>query len=219
MKPARIGQALGICALTVAAISTACGSPTPDYSSVWSSSPTSTTSTTSTSPTPIAQYLEGVGVTGEPVPLDKLTDLKVTLPQPPGWVKYSNANLSPATQVIAKNNTYPTATLIIFKLNGNFDVAEAIKHANVDAEISQNFTKLNSSDADFNGFPSAMIEGSYDLNGKRLHSYNRVVIPVTAAPQFQRYLVQLTVTSLADQAAPDAADIEAIIRGFTVSVK
>ena len=134
-------------------------------------------------------------------------------------MKYSNANLSPATQVIAKNNTYPTATLIIFKLNGNFDVGEAIKHANVDAEISQNFTKLNSSDADFNGFPSAMIEGSYDLNGKRLHSYNRVVIPVTAAPQFQRYLVQLTVTSLADQAAPDAADIEAIIRGFTVAVK
>ena len=106
--------------------------------------PTSATSTTSTSPTPIAQYLEGVGVTGEPVPLDKLTDLKVTLPQPAGWVKYSNANLSPATQVIAKNNTYPTATLIIFKLNGNFDVGEAIKHANVDAEISQNFTKLNS---------------------------------------------------------------------------
>ena len=64
-----------------------------------------------------------------------------------------------------------------------------------------------------------MIEGSYDLNGKRLHSYNRVVIPVTAAPQFQRYLVQLTVTSLADQAAPDAADIEAIIGGFTVAVK
>lgn len=219
MRPVRIGQVLGICAVTVAAIGTACGSPTPDYSSVWSSSPTSATSTTSTSPTPIAQYLEGVGVTGEPVPLDKLTDLKVTLPQPAGWVKYSNANLSPATQVIAKNNTYPTATLIIFKLNGNFDVGEAIKHANVDAEISQNFTKLNSSDADFNGFPSAMIEGSYDLNGKRLHSYNRVVIPVTAAPQFQRYLVQLTVTSLADQAAPDAADIEAIIRGFTVAVK
>lgn len=219
MKPARIGQVLGICALTVAAIGTACGSPTPDYSSVWSSSPTSATSTTSTSPTPIAQYLEGVGVTGEPVPLDKLTDLKVTLPQPAGWVKYSNANLSPATQVIAKNNTYPTATLIIFKLNGNFDVGEAIKHANVDAEISQNFTKLNSSDADFNGFPSAMIEGSYDQPGGRVHTYNRIVIPVTGAPDFRRYLVQFTVTGMADKAAEQAPEIQQVIDGFDVAVK
>ena len=214
----RVGFRLGVAALALAAVGTACGSPPPDYSSVWTSTPTST-SASSTSPTPIAQYLEEVGVTGEPIPLDKLTEIKVTLPQPPGWVKYSNPSLSPATQVIAKNNSYPTATLIIFRLSGNFDVAEAIKHANVDAEISQNFTKLNSSAADFHGFPSSMIEGSYDLNGKRLHSYNRVVIPVTPAPHFQRYLVQLTVTSVADQAAPDAADIEAIIKGFDVTVK
>ncbi len=214
----RIGCHLGIAALVLAGLGTACGSRPPDYSSVWTTTST-TTSTTSTSPTPIAQFLEGVGVTGEPIPPDKLTDIQVTLPRPPGWVKYANPNLSPATQVIAKNNTYPTATLIIFRLNGNFDVGEAIKHANVDAEISQNFTKLNSSTDNFNGFPSSMIEGSYDLNGKRLHSYNRVVIPVTPAPKFQRYLVQLTVTSLADQAAPDAADIEAVIKGFTVTVK
>lgn len=218
-RSVRIARRVGIAAVAVAALGTACGTRTPDYSSVWTSTPTPTTSTTSTSPTPIAQYLEGVGVTGEPIPLDKLTDIKVTLPRPPGWTKYSNPNLSPGTEVIAKNNTYPTATLVVFKLNGNFDVGEAIKHANVDAEISQNFTKLNSSSTDFNGFPSSMIEGSYDLNGKRLHSYNRVVIPVTPAPQFQRYLVQLTVTSLADQAAPDAADIEAIIKGFNVAVK
>lgn len=197
-----------------------CGSTPPDYSSVWTTpSTTTTTTTTSTSPTPIAQYLDSVGVTGEQVPLDKLTDLTVTLPRPPGWTQYSNPNFSPGTEVIAKNNTYPTAMVMVFRLSGNFDVAAALQHANADAEMSQNFTKLNSSNADFAGFPSSMIEGSYDLNGKRLHSYSRVVIPVTPAPRFQRYLVQLTVTTLANQAAPQADDVEAIIKGFTVAVK
>jgi hypothetical protein len=64
-----------------------------------------------------------------------------------------------------------------------------------------------------------MIEGSYDLGQDRLHTYNRVVIPVTSAPRFQRYLVQLTVTTLAEQAAAQAPDIGQIIGGFNVTVK
>lgn len=203
-------------AMTVAA----CGTTPPDYSTVWTTPATTiATTTTSGKPQPIAEYLYGLGVTGEQVPLDKLTDITVTLPRPPGWTKYSNSNFSPGTEVIAKNNTYPTAMVLVFRLTGNFDVKEALKHASADAEVSQNFVKLNSSDADFDGFPSSMIEGSYDLNGKRLHSYNRVVIPVTGAPNFQRYLVQLTVTTLADQAAAASDDVEAIIKGFTVAAK
>lgn len=199
---------------------TACGADPPDYSSVWSSTPTTTTTTAgSDKPQPLSDYLYGLGVTGEQIPLDKLTDISVTLPRPPGWTKYDNPNFSPGTEIIAKNNTYPTATVVVLKLTGNFDVAEALKHASVDAELSKNFTKLNSSTADFDGFPSAMIEGSYDLKDRRLHSYNRVVIPVTPAPKFQRYLVQFTVTTLANQAAAQADDVEAIIKGFSVSLK
>ena len=205
--------------LSVALVLTACGNSTPDYSSVYTTPSSPTTTTTAATPTPIAQYLDGVGVTGEQVPLDKLTDLTVTLPRLPGWTKYNNSNFSPGTEVIAKNNTYPTAMVMVFRLNGNFDVREALKHASADAEISQNFKKLNYSDADFDGFPSSMIEGSYDLNGKRLHTYNRVVIPVTPAPRFQRYLVQFTVTTLADHAAPQSGDVEAVIKGFSVAVK
>ena len=43
-----------------------------------------------------------------------------------------------------------------------------------------------------------MIEGSYDLNGRRMHSYNRLVIPTGAPPANQRYLVQFTVTGYAE---------------------
>jgi len=177
---------------------------------------------------PIAAYLESVGVTGGPVAPDKLTDLTVTMPTPPGWHPYSNPNLSPGTQMIAKGDTYPTAMLMVFKLTGDFDVNEAVKHGYADAEMSQNFKRLNASTDNFKGFPSAMIEGSYDLADARMHTYNRIVFATgapqkpdvagQAAPADQRYLVQFTVTGYADKAAEEAPDIEAIIGGFNVAV-
>jgi len=216
----RVIRGLGIAAAVIAvAVGTVgCGARTADYSSFVSKDAT-TTESTSTTPTPIAQFLASAGVTGQQIALDKLTDLTVTLPRPPGWTTYANPNFSPGTEAIAKNNNYPTALVMVFKLDGEFDVALALKHADADAELSKNFTRLNSSADDFQGFPSSMIEGSYDLNGIRVHSYNRVVIPVTPAPRFQRYLVQLTVTTLADQAAAQAPDVGQIINGFTVTVK
>ncbi len=84
--------------------------------------------------------------------------------------------------------------------------------------MSQNFTQLGASTAPFDGFPSSMIEGSYDLNGARMHSYNRIVIATGAPPKSQRYLIQFTVTGFADKAAEQAGDIEAIIGGFSVTV-
>ena len=212
-----LGPWIAAAAVVVAATMTACGAKSADYTTLLPSSPTSTASATSTTPTPIAQYLNSVGVTGAQVPLDKLTDLSVTLPRPEGWTKYSNPNFSPGTEAIAKNNTYPTAMVMVFKLDGNFDVPAAMKHANDDAYLSKGFTLLNSSDKDFMGFPSSMVEGSYDHLGTRLHTYNRVVIPVT--PKFDRYLVQFTVTTLADQAAAAAPDVGKVIEGFTVAVK
>lgn len=201
-----------------------CGPATPDYKSIW----TTTTSTTTTAPNTdkpisLSTYFENIGITGAPVAPDKLTDLVVTVPEPPGWKPYFNVNLSPGTRTIAKGDTYPTAMLLVFQLDGNFDVADALKHANGDAELSQNFKQLNASTDDFRGFPSSMIEGTYDLNGQRMQSYNRIVFaegtPARVNLPGQRYLVQLTVTSFADKAQADGPDIEAIIKGFTVAKK
>ena len=75
------------------------------------------------------------------------------------------------------------------------------------------------SNADFHGFPSSMVEGSYDLGDQRLHTINRIVIATGSGEDADRYLVQLAVTSLADQAVADAVDVEAIIHGFTVAAK
>jgi hypothetical protein len=196
---------------------TGCAAETPDYHSVWSTSSTTTTAKAD-APVPISKFLEDANVTGEPVAPQKLTDLTVTMPQPKGWQQYNNPNFAPGTQTIAKNDTYPIAMLLVFKLTGDFDVNEAIKHGYADAELSQNFKRLNASVDNWKGFPSSMIEGSYDLNGRRMHSYNRIVIPTGAPPANQRYLVQFTVTGYAEKAAEEGPDIEAVIAGFNVAL-
>lgn len=205
----------------VAVVAVGCGAETPDYESIWSTDPpTTTTTTTSTeAPVPLAQYLESVGVDGKPVAPDRLTDLTVTVPTPPGWQPYTNPNFAPGTRTIAKGDTYPIAMLLVFELTGEFDVAKALEHATGDAERSENFKRLNHSDEDWRGYPSSMIEGSYDLNGQRMQSYNRIVFATGSPPANQRYLIQLTVTSFADEAEAQGKDIEAIISGFTVAPK
>jgi hypothetical protein len=203
----------------LAVASAGCGAQSPDYTSLLTTT-TSAKPTETTTPVPISQYLESAGVVGQPVAPDKLTDLIVTMPSPKGWEQYSNPRFAPGTRVIAKGDTYPTAMLMVFQLSGgDFDAKKAIEHGNADAELSQNFTKLNSSLDNFKGFPSSMIEGSYDLNGRRMHSYNRVVIATGAAPANQRYLIQFTVTGYADKARDEAPDIEAVISGFNVAKK
>lgn len=213
---------LACAALLVAVAVAGCGPSAPDYKSIWTTT-TSATPTSTEPPVSISTYFDDIGVTGAPVAPDKVTDLSIVVPSPRGWAPYVNANLAPGTRTIAKGDTYPTAMLLVFQLNGKFDPAEALKHANTDAEKSENFTRLNSSTEDFRGFPSSMIEGSYDLNGQRMQSYNRVVIatgtPIRPNLPGQQYLIQLTVTAFADKAQADGPDIEAIIKGFTVAAK
>ena len=153
-----------------------CAPEAPDYQSIWSTTPTTTTTTSTEAPDPLSAYLENLGVTGAPVAPDKLTDLTVSVPTPPGWAPYTNPNLAPGTRVIAKGDTYPTAMLLVFQLEGDFDVKEALKHADGDAELSENFKRLNGAEDNFRGFPSSMVEGTYDLNGRRMQCYNRVVV-------------------------------------------
>jgi hypothetical protein len=197
-----------------------CGAETPDYQSIWTTSSTASPTTSAAAPVPLWQFLEDTGVVGEPLAPEKIPDLTVSMPTPPGWQPYTNPNLAPFTRMIARGDTYPTAMLLAFELHGDFDVAQALRdHGYADAQLSENFKQLNASTDDWRGFPSAMIEGSYDLNGRRMQSYNRVVIPTTEQAPPQRYLIQLTVTTYADQAEAQAKDIETIISGFTVAKK
>ena len=214
---ARAIKLLALVALAVPAI--ACAPKSPDYQSILAKSTTTaaTTTTATEKPVPLSQYLESIGVTGKQVAPGSLTDLRVSIPTPPGWSPFTNPNITPETVIISKGGKYPTARLVVFMLRGDFDAAQVVKHGNDDAQLFENFTQLDNSTADFNGFPSSMIQGSYDLDNTRLHSWNRIVIPTGSPPAKQRYLVQLTITSLADQAVAQSTDIEGVIRGFVVA--
>jgi Probable lipoprotein LpqN len=196
-----------------------CGPKNPDYQSIWSTTPTTTSAAPAERPVPFSQYLESNGVSGTPVAPDQVTAMTVSIPIPAGWQKVNRANIPTATELIAKADSFPNAMLIVFKLVGEFDAKELVKHGNDDARLAENFKQLESSDADFHGFPSSMIEGSYNLGNQRLHTINRIVVAHGAGEDPDRYLIQLAVTSLADKAVADAVDIETIIRGFTVAAK
>lgn len=215
---------LRVCAAIAAlvALAAGCGPKTPDYQSIWTTGTTTTTSaeeTTTDKPVPFPDYLQSIGASGEQVAPDTLGDLTVSIPTPPGWAKYTNPNFTPQTVAIHQGGSYPIAILMVFKLTGDFDASDVVKHSFADAELAQNFNKLDSSTTDFHGFPSAMIQGSYDQLGQRLRSYNRVVMATGAAPARRRYLVQLTITTMAGQAFAQSDDVEAIMDGFTVAAK
>lgn len=217
MTANRIAAAVALLTLATAG----CGAETPDYQSIWSSS---TSATTTTKPVPVSEYLEGAGVTGEPLMRSALTDLTVSISPPPGWESTSNPKSAPGVEVILKKDVaggqyQAGATLMVFKLNGDFDVAETIRHGNAGAELSEAFVRLDASTENFDGFPSSMTEGTYTRDGQRLYSWNRIVIATGSPPADQRYLVQLTVTTAADQAKPLGPQVEALINSFTVAAK
>lgn len=214
------GSRAATAALVALGVSAAgCAPKPPDYQSILSKTSTTATTTPTAKPVPLSQYLQSIGVTGQPVAPGSVPDLTVSIPTPPGWAPFTSPNITPQTLIISKGGKFPTARLVVFQLNGDFDPAQVIKHGNDDAQLFENFKQLDASGAPFNGFPSSMIQGSYDIGDMRLHSWNRIVIPTGPPPEHRRYLVQLTITSMADQAAAESTDIETIIRGFVVAAK
>lgn len=190
-----------------------CDNEPTDYRSVWSSTPTTTTTTQTD--VPFSQYLQEKGVDGEPMTPQTLTELTVSMPHPPGWVVVTDPGQPTAFEIIRKTavDTYqPTAMLFVFKLTGgDFDPNEALKHA---------YDMPGAIQEPFHGTPSAKIEATYvDATGQTLHRYNRIVIATARPPANQRYLIQFSVTTLADEASESDPDVLAIIKGFTVTVR
>ncbi len=213
------GVAVAAVLLACAVPAAGCGPKRPDYQAIWTTSSTTAEPTATEVPVPVATYLEHNGVGAEQVAPGALTDLTVSIPTPPGWSKRDSPKLPAGTQVIGKGDKYPSAILTVFKLTGEVKPAEIVQHGFADAELSQNFRRLDASTADYQGFPSAMVQGSHDLGGQRLHTWFRMVVATGSPPGDQPYLVQLTIVTLADQAAKQAADAEAIMTGFTVAAK
>ncbi len=145
--------------------------------------------------------------------------LDITLPVPGGWTQVPDPNVPDAFVVIANRNSgslyTPNAQVVVYRLVGDFDAGEAITHGYVDSQKLPAWQTTNASLADFGGFPSSVIEGTYRQNDQTLNTSRRHVIAASGAGS---YLVSMSVTTEARESVGTAPATDAIVNGFQVSV-
>jgi hypothetical protein len=166
----------------------------------------------------LRDYFAAKNVQLEPQQAACVTALNVTLPMPVGWTHVPDPNVPDAFAVIADRRSgalyTPNAQVVVYRLAGQFDPKEAITHGFVDSQKLMAWQTTNASLADFNGFPSSVIEGTYRDADMTLNTSSRhVIVPTDDGA----YLVSLTVTTGAGRAVGNAPATDAIVNGFSVS--
>jgi hypothetical protein len=166
----------------------------------------------------LRDYLQSKGVKLEAQRPEGFKALDITLPVPARWTQVPDPNVPDAFLVIADRqgtNLYTSnAQVVIYKLTGNFDAREAIAHGYVDSQQLPAWQSTNASQADFLGFPSSIIEGTYRQNDMTLNTSRRHIIASSGA---DKYLVSLSVTTGLSSAVSDAPATDAIVNGFRVA--
>jgi hypothetical protein len=166
----------------------------------------------------LRDYLQAKGVKLEPQNPQTLKALDITLPMPTGWTQVPDPNVPDAFAVIANRSgrsLYTSnAQVVVYKLIGDFDPKEAITHGYVDSRQLPAWQTTSASLADFGGFPSSIIEGTYRQNDMTLNTSRRYVI-ASSGPD--HYLVSLAVTTDVTQAVAEAPATDAIVNGFRVT--
>ncbi|OBJ73308.1 LpqN/LpqT family lipoprotein [Mycobacterium sp. 1274756.6] len=164
-------------------------------------------------------FLEAKGVEFQPQVAAGFDALDITLPVPQGWTQVPDPNVPDAFVVLADRSTdsiyTSNAQLVVYKLVGDFDVAEAIAHGNVKTQQLPAWRTTDQALENANGFPSARIEGTYRQNDMTLNTARRTVLATAGT---DRYLVSLAVTTAASVAIAEAAATDAIVTGFRVSL-
>ncbi|OBH99476.1 LpqN/LpqT family lipoprotein [Mycobacterium sp. E2733] len=167
----------------------------------------------------IREYLQSKGVKLEAQNPQGLKALDITLPVPARWTQVPDPNVPDAFAVIADrqgSSIYSSnAQVVVYKLVGDFDPREAISHGYVDSQKLPAWQPTNASMADFGGFPSSIVEGTYRDGDMMLNTSRRHVI---ATSGHDKYLVSLAVTTDRAVAVADAPATDAIVNGFRVTV-
>jgi len=168
----------------------------------------------------LADFFKEKGVKAEPQNSRDFKALNIVLPMPKGWSQVPDPNVPDAFAVIADrvggNGLYSTnAQVKVYKLIGDFDPKEAISHGFIESQLLPAWRATDGSLADFGGWPSSVIEGTYRENNMTLNTSRRNLI-ATAGPD--KYLVTLAVTTSVDQVVAAADATDAIVNGFKVSL-
>lgn len=166
----------------------------------------------------IHEFLQSKGVKLEAQKPQGFNALDITLPVPARWTQVPDPNVPDAFAVIADrhgSSIYSSnAQVVVYKLVGAFDPREAITHGYVDSQKLLAWQPTNASMADFGGFPSSVVEGTYRDGDLTLNTSRRHVI---ATSGHDKYLVSLSVTTDRAVSVADAPATDAIINGFRVS--
>jgi len=166
----------------------------------------------------LRDYLQAKEVKLEPQKPQDFKALDVSLPMPTGWTQVPDPNVPDAFAVIADRSgrsLYTSnAQVVVYKLIGDFDPKEAITHGYIDSQQLPAWQTTDASLADFDGFPSSIIEGTYRQNDMTLNTSRRYVIATSGQ---DKYLVSLAVTTDVTQAVAEAPATDAIVNGFRVT--
>ena len=167
----------------------------------------------------MAEFFKDKGVTLEPQKAAGFSALNIVLPVPTGWSVVPDPNVPDAFGVIADrkggDGLYTSnAQLVVYKLVGDFDSRDAISHGFVDSQKLRAWQSTSASMAEFGGFPSSIITGTYRDNDLTLNTSRRYVIATAGA---DRYLLSLSVTTAANQAVATAPATDGILNGFRVT--
>lgn len=166
----------------------------------------------------LRDYLQAKEVQLEPQKPQDFKALDISLPMPTGWTQVPDPNVPDAFAVIADRSgrsLYTSnAQVVVYKLIGDFDPKEAITHGYIDSQQLPAWQTTDASLADFDGFPSSIIEGTYRQNDMTLNTSRRYVIATSGQ---DKYLVSLAVTTDVTQAVAEAPATDAIVNGFRVT--
>ncbi|OBF62415.1 hypothetical protein A5753_15935 [Mycobacterium sp. 852002-51971_SCH5477799-a] len=166
----------------------------------------------------IHEFLQSKGVKLEAQKPQGFNALDITLPVPARWTQVPDPNVPDAFAVIADrhgSSIYSSnAQVVVYKLVGAFDPKEAITHGYVDSQKLLAWQPTNASMADFGGFPSSVVEGTYRDGDLTLNTSRRHII---ATSGHDKYLVSLSVTTDRAVSVADAPATDAIVNGFRVS--
>ncbi|SHU83138.1 LpqN/LpqT family lipoprotein [Mycobacteroides abscessus] len=211
-------RSAALAAVAVAAFAMiGCGSQNPGQPA-GSASGTPESTAPPAKPASMNEYLHSVGVTVTPVSPESPANVRVDVPLPRGWENLGA--LDPAYLIADKpsdadQGRTPSAVVYLIKLGGPLDARKVIsEHGFADAQNTQNFRKIASSLDDYQGYPSAAIEGTYENQGVRVHAWSRDVI-VPDGPL--HYLVQFTVTTTEAQSAALSQDVAALTGGLKIT--
>ncbi len=167
----------------------------------------------------LREYLQSKGVKLLAQKPQGFNALDITLPVPPRWTQVPDPNVPDAFAVIADrqgSSVYSSnAQVVVYKLVGNFDPKDAITHGYVDSQKLPAWQTTNASMADFGGFPSSVIEGTYRDGDMTLNTSRRNIIATSGR---DKYLVSMSVTTDRAVAVADGPATDAIVNGFRVAV-